>query len=620
MRTLLRRDRGPRRCPPMAGDSGMTLFEVVFAIVLFSIVLTSFAAVVFNALNSMRTTRNQQAVTQFASQAFEAIRALPYDTLSAGLAVDDARTDPAITWIGPDAYLDDYRVLTSSATPNGSALNPHVRVGGPANPDLVVNGVAYTVAAYPVFCYQPKSDPTACKPARNLGSDSMLIRLVVDVRWTDRGAPRTWRTSSYVFSPDGCQPNISHTFSGPCEPFFYAYADISAGLLSARPAVDYPDARSTAFQNVEVSFAATSARILQEQTASVVGSTIGSLAQVQTGTQAYPSGGEAARAVATTDPGAVNGLAQSGSYYQTYAQPLFLPVAYNQPGPTPAQPRTGDSGDGDSGIGVIPGRDQGTTVATAAAGATGETCPDPAGDHEPTGQACVSSTTLSGGGTLRIGLGGSAVLTAATVDPAAAASRAWAARYVKDSSTLYCRDADDVGCVEATVARTLGQVTLAALPPALDDAMGEKWRGYLLRVSPYSDVLLAGQGQSARDPKVRVLGTPTVEYWTGNGYATLPLASTGMLGRRIDVAPVTVSGGGLTVRVEPDLFVGDRTVVSSGDSGCLVACTSILTAESPVTGTIEVYATRDGIPVAAYAVAINLGNATVHATYQAVPS
>lgn len=184
-----------------SGEDGMSLVEVIVALVILAVIMTSSALFFINGLkNSSLQSQRQTAVT-LANQALEAVQAVKPENLLKGRTVNDVNglgTKPAGDLAGGNIDL-------ASTAVDGWA-DDVVK----ANPDPVnVAGMAYTIKTFIDLCYL-NSDGTGKQSCTTTVSPKTIYRATVAVMWT----PRT------VSCPGGCRYAASVLIDKQLDPQF----------------------------------------------------------------------------------------------------------------------------------------------------------------------------------------------------------------------------------------------------------------------------------------------------------------------------------------------------------------------------------------------------------------
>lgn len=154
-----------------AGEEGLTLVEMLVAIVVIGFVLMAMAGVAFASLRSVQTTERVTAATHLGGELLESYAALSYDELglystAATTAFAGSTFDGAALVLFPDALTPDPRIPEPERT-------------------IARNGVDYAVETAVVWVDDP---------ATTTAQD--YKRVVVTLSWTSAGSPQTTRVEA----------------------------------------------------------------------------------------------------------------------------------------------------------------------------------------------------------------------------------------------------------------------------------------------------------------------------------------------------------------------------------------------------------------------------------------
>jgi len=602
----------PRR---QRGDAGFTLVEMVVAILVISVGLLGLMTVQMRSIATVGLAGQRQNATALGNRAMEQMRALPYGTVTGGMACSDlSNTDTNISVStvsggcsatfhpGYDPSISE-TVVTTTSTSQVAPLNPHIQPTGTSG--TTIGNVVYDVRAY------------ITRVSSDLTVDAGYW-LTVIVGWKSSASGNTTKTigtRSQLFSPKGCLALTTHPFSGPCQAFHYS----DAGATPASIAVQSTRSGLGIVDGVDVLSASSvlvnnSARVQSEQTVSAQSDVTPSALKLVTSTGTSTGGGTAAVSAADTDP--ATGVANSPSAAATASQS----------GPTSLSSSGGASQfsitDADS--------DSGTTYSTMAAAAS-PPCNDSAAAGVATGQACSSATATQAGSlptaSLTLNSLGARKITLADVSAGSAPARAFGARYLTGSGG-HCSSATGLGCIAAGASRTLGTAHAGGLASlstgdkvyntsgsSAVDVTGAVGANPLITVSAYTDQATAESGIGAGSSAGARTGT--VKYWTGAGFSTLNLATAaaGTYG----ISQVTGTYGTTTVTVAGSLAITAAGAPSSGTTPCQTACGVKASGGTAVVQLTYVVA-ANGTQVGAFTVTLDLGSALAQTTYKAAPS
>jgi prepilin-type N-terminal cleavage/methylation domain-containing protein len=583
----------------LASEGGFTLIELMVAIGIILVALLAMAYVATIGFSDIALARQRQSANGLANEAIEQVRALPFDTLKAGLANNDVGADANITvnTCGippPTLYCYGGERIPTGNNPAVVPLVPHQR-------SITVGPTTYTVSTYVTYF--------------NNDVNSSAFRITVLVDWTNpaRGGVSTQvQTQTVAFSGEGCLSEATHPFAGPCQPFFYGNASAAEGRVEITGEV-----ADIEFESASVLTPSESSNLQVEQISSTQGITKGSGA-----TMKLPSQAEQTQGSELETSGAENDPSAPGLDYST--TPLLGTGGALQAA----------DGNGRNSITVAnSASDVGSTTSTTSASIVNPIYPCPVtGLSENDYQPCGSSKARQVGGMVadlqlkkNTDLG-----TARLVDILAAP--------VEGSSFTHRQlEAGADGLIHSVVTRSLGTVTLGALPSGLDpSAVPVGWAGYFIRISGYSDSVTAQTGTSTAIPVVTRSGT--VSYWNGVGYSSIAIVPGAAA--NIPVASVLILDdvGGKLLSVEIQGAVdfgcavwlpGCPTTGGSSTSetilSCNPACPNTRTqatakSNSPFVGDIHYTIIYDGETLAHLTLHVDLGTITAQNTYQPAPS
>jgi prepilin-type N-terminal cleavage/methylation domain-containing protein len=583
----------------LASEGGFTLIELMVAIGIILVALLAMAYVATIGFSDIALARQRQSANGLANQAVEQVRALPFDTLKAGLANSDVGADANITvnTCGvPPPTLYCYggeRIPTG----NNAAVVPLV----PHQRNITVGPTTYTVSTYVTYL--------------NNDVNSNAFRITVLVDWTNparQGVSTQVQTQTVAFSGEGCLSEATHPFAGPCQPFFYGNASASEGRVEVTGEV-----ADIEFESARVLTPSESSNLQVEQISSTQGITESSGATMKLLSQAEQTqGSEVETSAAENDPsapgldyGSVSVLGTGGSLQAVDGNGRNSITVSNSSG------------------------DAGTTTSTTSASIVNPIYPCPVtGLSENDYQPCGSSKSRQVG-TMFTDL----VLRKNTDLGTARLVEILAAPADGSSFTHRQLQAGLDGMVHSVVTRTLGTVTLGALPSGLDPAaVPVGWGGYFIRVSGYSDSVTAQTGTNTAAPVVTRSGT--VSYWNGIGYSSIaivPGAAANVPVASVDIATL-VDGELLEIEVQGAVDLGCLVWVAgcptTGGSSttetilsCSPACPNTRTAgtaksNSPFVGDIHYTVVYDGETLAHLTLHVDLGTITAQNTYQPAPA
>ena len=612
-------------------DEGFTLVELLVALLVLAIILTSVAYTLASAFTNTGLSRQMQTANAMANKAIEEVRGLPLDSLLAGLNVapggdttiaGDTNISTTTNSSGATIYIFNptgEQIVTSSWKTAATIppFSPHI--SGPTT----VNGTKYWVATYPTIYKGVAGE----------------YRITTIVSWSPpdvAGATSKVSEQTVIFSPaNGCLSPNTHPYAAPCQPYFQASATLGKGYFEISPAPNSTDPAINGLQltNAELFLPQTTSNIDSEQISTILGgtTTTGGTISAQSASE-MSTGDNTGTVQADSDPG-------SGS----------SPAAYTNIGQVPNTSVTMSSGgsNGNS-LTITPSAgDSGSAVATAAAGSAQASdssvpaCLDLNGAAQSTNLPCGDATTVQYGpgqtGTLSAQLGlyaGSESLQPAPLvtvnappNNSTITSGTFVGRY-GTTGTTYCPGASGDGCVHAGAQRQIGQVTAGGLPPqVITDGAAPAFstNNWLFSLSNYSDRVSSESGIGTTSPayQTSLLTTPTFTYFNGSSFKTLsswPSSATTLTISPFTITDPNVQAQALTITISGSLTVGGTSTTSTGSSPCATTCSLSAAVSSPVKGDIYYKVVWNNTVLANFDLHVDLGTLLATTTYQEAPS
>jgi prepilin-type N-terminal cleavage/methylation domain-containing protein len=587
----------------LSSDDGFTLTEVVVTLFIISAVLLSLITLQVRALASVGLAKERQEATALANRTMEQIRALPYDTVSAGLRLCDTAGDPNIVSgaFKPayDASINE-PIVTNSTACSGAALAPlypHVQQGA----TTAVGSRQYRIRTY---------------VSRVSATSDQGYFLTVLADWTSSntdGVNKLVAVRSRLYSPVGCSSSSTATrpFAGPCQAFFYSDSGAApSGITVAPAATGSTLVNGSDVERLEAKLPALSSRTQNEQIVSAQSASTTSKLLLKQASDTT-GGGQSGTSAADTDPASGMGNSPAAASAVSYSGASTL----------------SSSGSSVANFSVsAPGTGSGSAYSTTQAAAA-PACKDDAGNSLVTNQAC-SSADLTPSGTYRATMditmpgGGIRAVDLASVATAAGppAWRSYGARAILPVSG-HCASTSGIGCVASGSRRSLGQVTAGQLPaPGVGDTVPAGF-SYMAQLNGFSATVSSEAGISPAAP-VALRGADTLTYWNGAGYSTATLGSAGST-YNLGTATGTYRLAGivaLTVQMTGRVVVDPVSTVTSGSAPCqATACTATATV-----GGVQLvvqYDISNGLgPVSSFVVTTDLGSTLAQTTYKAAPS
>lgn len=599
--------RDPIRVPfGLRAEAGTSILEVTLAMALFALLAGALIPAFASGYRYTSKAKQRDVATALMVETMEQVRALPFATVANGLDNDDVISsgDPHIQISGSVYEFEGEAIPHGELGYTQAPLVPH-RV------NKTVNTTTYTVGVYPTF----------------FEGSTNVLRVSVIVAWqatVQTSSLTEVRMESILYSdPAGCLSVATHPFSAPCQPFLYANASRGTGSVQVTPApgTSGPALGTLALQNAQLDLPTLFSSMQIEQIAAVNTRSATSSGLIDAGT-VQQTGAIPGAAAIDDDPGSASATSAAVTPVQV-ASAITASDGQTYP----------------NSITVTPGSaDTGTSTSTASATAS-PACKDLANNTLLTSKPCGSGTiALSNApATLSMDLhAGSTSLEStqlASVGVAPATSKVFTSRHLV-SSPSYCTGTSGDGCVYAASTRSFGTISLAGLPGRIlsDGAQPSGWGSgsdnYLIRLSNYSDTTASARGVNVTTTSASQLpadgsGTPTLSYWNGSGYTSLPV-DWGASPPEVTVPTVNVTDnnvpGGVTVTITTSVTTGSTSMSSSGPSDCSTACTALASVTSPISVDITYIVSNGGVPIASLAMRFDLGSNNAETSFRAAPS
>jgi type II secretory pathway pseudopilin PulG len=617
-----------------SSEEGFTIVEVLVAMMVITIVMTSLMYVMATSLKQVSFAKQREVASSLVDKTMEQARALPYSMIQTGLDDNDVTTshDSNITISGSTYTYTPTGETIVHGSQNGNQTCPSASVCQapliPHQSTTTLNGSTYTISTY----------------LTTFTGSAGAYRITVVVSWTRSqvsGVSTQVSSQSVIYSPaNGCVSDQTHPFSSPCNPFLYAQASSGKGAITISPPTGLVGnaIQGVGLDQAVLQLAQVDSTMQIEQTSSVSGSltTSGSTLGVN-GTQQPPAGDTSSASRDDNDPG-----------NSSTKQPS-CPISQG----SPTTQQAFDPTNSGNGITLTSGStDTGCTVSMGAASSSSSpTCNNIGGIPQNSGLPCGSGTVQQTGTTasagLTIGLAGAplASVTLASVAAAPSASKTFASRLKPPSSCAGSVDPNFLatqlsdGCVHTDAQRSLGTVTLGALPSGVIAGLpgwGTGTNNFLVKLSNYSDVVSAESGIGAAAPCANQASTCTgtasgsLTYWTGNPqspYNTIPVDPIHAPPGTPVPVPSTVSTTGIlngavvNVSMTNTLSYGAETTSTSGTAPCNVQeCKASAQVSSPIQGDIIYTVTVAGTTVANLDINVNLGTLAAQTNYKGAPN
>jgi prepilin-type N-terminal cleavage/methylation domain-containing protein len=582
------------------GDDGFTLTEVMVTLFVISAVLLGLITVQVRALASVGLAKERQQATALANRTMEQLRALPYDTVSAGLRLCDTTGDANIVGANfrpsYDAAINE-PIVTNTTTCSGAALAPlypHVQ----NNADTLIGSTQFRARTY-------------VSRAGASGDQGYFLTVIVD--WVSSNAnnvPKLVGVRSRLYSPVGCTASSTATrpFAGPCQAFFYSDAGTSPAGITVSPVTQGDTlVAGTDVVGIEAKLPSLSTRTQNEQIVSAQSIATTSKIVLSEATDQI-GGGDSGTSAADTDPASGTGNSPAAATSVSYSGGASM----SAPGSTAA-------------FGVAgPSSGSGSAYSTTTAAAS-PVCADDANTALTTNQACSSANLTPSGAyraTMDINLPGGSVasMDLARIATTGTAWRSFGARMALPASG-HCTGTTGIGCVASGARRSLGAVTVGPLPAAgAGDTVPAGFTtmasldGFTAQVGSESGIT-PGAGVATR-------AANTLRYWNGSAYVPVTLTNAGG-SYTMGTATGTYRLAGiprLVITMTGTVVVDPVTSVASGAAPCQTTACSRTSTVGAVRMSVQ-YDISDGVlPLGSFVVSVDLGNTLAQTTYKAAPS
>ena len=590
------RDAIRRRLAAKDADEGFTLVEILVAMFIILMVMSSLLVVLVSTLKTVTQARQRQTATAVATQAIERLRALPYDSvtgsapaygMTAGLqhvvTGAPARFVPAGVLVGVDEELVVNEYSAKRATQQ-------------------VDGVDYIVQTY-----------VTKAPLTASGQQSYNLSAVVS--WTSAVYPtaRTVAQRSTTYSPAGCLSTAQRPFAAPCQAYFTAQAGQSAAAISVTNADDstvpIPGIDGTL---LELSLPVLSTNLLMEQTASASSSAVTSSARAVSPPSVPTIVGDKAAAVSVdSDPASTPVLSGAATASQSGGTVVLAGSA----GSLSARPTSGDTASG-----------------AAAIAADSTTCRDGTTALTPlqTGpvsalRPCVSASVRqqATAGSIRYTAPTGAPVDLVSLQEAATPSHAVAAQLALANPTACpAMTAGSAGCAHAAATRSLGLLVVGE-PNGGATGPTPAYSG-LWKVTGLTESARAESGAGSSAPAFTRGGT--LQFWDGAGYQSVALANFAAPPTSSQTQSTTWTASatmdlptGQSILAEATITVQRPSLTVTGTDCKVVACTSQVTNAGGLVAKTVFTVTDGGGELTKFVVVSDLGGLVVQSTFKAAP-
>src|SRR3954471_7214214 len=592
-------------------EAGFTMVEMVVALMIVALGMVALGIVYMSVGTTAQLARERQEANSLANQVLEELRAMPYTTVTTGLANwgTELSSDPNIVGghFKPtyDPSIDEIlQSYTPTSAPAATCANQGLAPIYPHVCPVSLGKVTFKQRAY---------------VTQVAGSAQSAYWLTAVVSWSSaatKGLTKTVALRSQLFSPAGCLSLSTHPFSGPCQAFLYGTASRDGGSIT----ISAPSGSTILPGYIDstggtLTLPSVMAGLQVEQTTLLTGKALTSGAKLTTSSGTSSTGVLSATTLADTDPSTSGAGSATG----------------NTPSQSSSVLTVGTPGQGQFSLNPTTG-DNGALVGTTASSSS-PACKDTDGSTTiSTGLPCGSGNAQSLGSTARATLAlpnlfGRQLPTMNLASVAAAPSPTYVmtTRYTSPNAT-YCPTAGGAGCVVAATKRALANVMIGNVPSSLagdtlsspgvaDRALpGSGFTG-LLKVSGYNDTAISASGAGAGTSSATRAGS--LSYWdpqncagTGN-YCSVALGTAAASASPSATAHYLTSDGSfLDVAMAATVTVPAAAPLPSGAAPCQSPACATATNVSPPTVNLSYTITHLGATIGTFTMTVDLGRIT----------
>ena len=561
----------------IAAQEGLSIIEMAVALAVMFISLLALARTATVAFSDTANSRQRQTGNQLANQLLEQVAGLPWETVKKGLATSDLNGDSNIVNCSGTYHYKDCTGETITHTAglaDVSPLVPHTGSVGP--PDFV------GTYSWRVYVTQPTGLPAA-------GG----YRIIALVDWENRGRQGVRsevEAQTLRYSPSGCVDSATHTFSGPCSPYFYGTGRVGGGTINTTGTWSEGD---EPFDALTMTLLAETADAQVENVSKVEGDvTLPTITKILADDET--SATDSTASAADSDPATPAG---------TYSAPLQVT----------------------QGSGHIELNDSGDKFAMDfASGATGRSISATAASNiSPCNlqidlQACGFSTGTQTGAmsqTLDLKDPGFATLASVGTLPTSSPTTTYVRRYVPT--------AGQNGLIRETVTWSLPEIRIGGIPSAINTpGPPGAWQGYWARLTGYSATAVAESGTGTVAPTVTINGG-TIQTWHGGGYnsysvcapASAPCSAPTAEGIAM-VSTVSKKTGGQQVDISGEVTWEGSTVSETIGTPATTRTEAKATIGSPLVVNMTYVVWDDGVKVADLVMQLTAGRSELTTRYQ----
>jgi hypothetical protein len=593
-------------------DRGFGLVETVMAmgILFMALMVLAYAALV--GFKDAGVARQRQAADGIVNKLMEQVRALPYATVSKGLADSDLSSDSNIVGCGTKYYYktcSGEEIVHTNGLPTTTPLVPHKGTYGASQG----YPVTYSWATYVT---KASNAPTA---------GGYRVRVVVTWNGAERATSASVTTDSIVFQPKSTIDSDTHVV-GATGAFFFSSGTITRGTINVTPVTSSGNPTGIellpSWNSATLSLENLDSNLQSEQLTSISANVNNAGGVLDTGTLAS-FGGSGATSKADDDTTTSTGTYSSNTATNSGSTSQSL---CGGPGPTYFncvtiyQVAAGDRGD--------------TTSATSATGST------PCNGQIDSRPCVYSQAAMEQSESIRLDMRGSVPTnTLRTADVAYITNPSSGATVYENA---YGRKTS-AGTVKETVKRVFSAYSSAfgdLITQSGNQNRPNGWAGYWIGLFPpagdWMPTATAEAGPGAASPTVTLPAGAVVKAWNGNGYTSIAVNSTGgticSSGCTYSITPLSYCwkiNPSLSYKFDIDgsFTIGQSYTVRTPSSGTPITDAQAVIG-SPLTGTMTyVVKKHDASSCNAAGPSelvnlkfkIDLGSAVAHAVYKPAP-
>jgi Tfp pilus assembly protein PilV len=570
-------------------ERGFTIIESMIAI---TVIFASLTALAYTATIGFKATayaRERITADGVANQIMEEIRGLAYSKIQSGLSSTDLAGDSNIVSCSGVYRFESCsgeKIISSTGLSATTWLVPHT---GSLAASSTTNNVAMTWAVYVT------NNDTSHNP----------YRVTVIVNWASKiysqATNSLTRVQSLFWSPSGCVSSSTHPFAAPCNPYFYAEANVQQGNIVVAGNVD-----GLSFTDETLATTGATATGQSEQVTSVTSSASESGVTVHDGTGTHTEGGNVTTSTAAD------------------SDPAIPSAAYQDSGSITGTGGTVTTSAGSTSVSAVaPAGDTYRAEAAVTAKAS-NSCPPQAPAPAFTSQAdnlpCAGANIQPGSTALSSSLTMNGIVS--TLGTATLGSVAQIASNPQRAFVNREAIAGANGRIDAQTIRRFGTISLGGIPSGMTSPAG--FTGYYLTISGYQDAETVQAGTTAAGPSAPA-PSGSVSVWNGtNAYTSYALNAAGLTGLAANPVTKTQTINGQSVTWTVSMYTGGKASTTStmvtnqtGASGAQITDTDATI--TPFICTLHYVVTVDAVTKVDLDINLDLGQMTARAIYGPPP-